>query len=169
MQPEDQRTEPRYTIVPRTLIFLTRDDRLLLLKGAPHKRLWADQYNGLGGHVERGETPFAAARREVREEAGLEVEELELRAIVHVTLPDPPGVMLFVFVGEAPQGEPRASEEGEPLWVEQNALKTLPLVEDLPLLLPHVLSPGPMIFGDYRVTEDGLEVHFEREPAQAGG
>jgi 8-oxo-dGTP diphosphatase len=165
MRPEDQRTAPRYTIVPRTLVFLTRGDQLLLLKGAPHKRLWADQYNGLGGHVERGETPLTAARREVREEAGLEVKELDLRAIIHVTLPEPPGVMLFVFLGEAPQGEPRASEEGAPIWVKQNALEELPLVEDLPLLLPRILSPGPRIFGDYRVTEDGLDIHFEPEQA----
>ena len=41
----------RYMLVPRTAIFVRRDDSYLLLKGAPGKRLWAGKYNGLGGHV----------------------------------------------------------------------------------------------------------------------
>ena len=45
----------RYKIIPRTLIFVTRGEQVLLLKGAVHKRLWANQYNGIGGHVEQGE------------------------------------------------------------------------------------------------------------------
>ena len=102
MQPEDQRsTDVRYTVIPRVLVFLTRGDEILLLLGAPDKKLWAGKYNGLGGHIEPGETPYQAAVREVQEEAGLIVEALTLRAVVHATLPEPPGVIFFVFVGEA--------------------------------------------------------------------
>jgi 8-oxo-dGTP diphosphatase len=45
----------RYVCIPRTLIFITRGDKVLLLKGAANKRIWANKYNGVGGHVERGE------------------------------------------------------------------------------------------------------------------
>ena len=38
-------TSDRYTIIPRTAIFLRRDESYLLLKGAPTKRLWANKYN----------------------------------------------------------------------------------------------------------------------------
>jgi len=52
----DQGVNPdRYQLIPRTLIFLTRGESVLLLKGASHKRLWAERYNGVGGHVEQGE------------------------------------------------------------------------------------------------------------------
>ncbi|MCC6299789.1 MAG: hypothetical protein IT314_10855 [Anaerolineales bacterium] len=44
-------TSNRYTLIPRTAIFLRRRDSYLLLKGAPTKRLWANKYNGLGGHL----------------------------------------------------------------------------------------------------------------------
>ena len=38
-------TKDRYTVIPRTAIFLWRGDFVLLLKGAPTKRLWANKYN----------------------------------------------------------------------------------------------------------------------------
>lgn len=162
MKPEDQRrSDVRYTVIPRVLIFLTRGDDILLLLGAPDKKLWAGKYNGLGGHIEPGETPYRAAVREVEEEAGLVVETLTLRAVVHATLPEPPGVIFFVFVGDAPDRELRASAEGTPEWIAQSKLDDLPLVEDLPQLLPRVLSPGPVVFAHYAFTETGLQITFD--------
>ena len=64
-------TKDRYMLIPRTAIFVRRGDEYLLIKGAPTKRLWAGKYNGLGGHVERGEDVLTSAGREPREETGL--------------------------------------------------------------------------------------------------
>ncbi len=162
MQPEDQRDhKSRYTVIPRTLVFLTQEDQILLLKGAPSKKLWANRYNGLGGHIEPQENPYEAAKREVWEESGLRVKTLTLRAVIHVTLPEPPGVMLFVFVGKASTTAPlKASEEGSLTWVRREDLDTLPLVDDLPQLLPRILEPGDMTFGHYHFTKDGLQIKF---------
>ncbi len=162
MRLEDQLNAPvRYTVIPRVLVFLTRGDEVLLLRGAPDKKLWAGKYNGLGGHLEPGETPHQAAVREVGEEAGLTVKALALRAVVHVTLARAPGVLFFVFAGAAPPGELRPSIEGAPVWVARSDISTLPLVEDLPELLPRVLEPGPLIYGHYTFSEDGLRMAFE--------
>ncbi len=158
--PEGLNDLTRYTVIPRTLVFLTRGEEVLLLRGAPDKQLWAGKYNGLGGHIESGEEPRHAARREVREEAGLDVAELTLRAVIQVTLPGPPGVMLFVFVGDAPLAEPRSSPEGTPVWVRRQELAKYPLVEDLYELLPRVLAPGGIVFGKYLLTEAGAEYWF---------
>lgn len=162
MRPEDQlNAGVGYTVIPRVLVFLTRDDEVLLLRGAPDKKLWAGKYNGLGGHIEPGETPHQAAVREVGEEAGLTVEALTLRAIVHVMLTSAPGVLFFVFTGTALPGELHASIEGAPVWAARSEISTLPLVEDLPELLPRVLEPGPLIYGHYTFTEDGLRMAFQ--------
>lgn len=136
-------TLDRYMVIPRTLIFLTRAGQVLLIKGAPHKRLWANRYNGLGGHIEPGEDVLAAARRELYEETALTVPELRICGTVLIDTGQNPGIVLFVITGPCPEGTPLTSREGEPEWVAVADLPTLPLVEDLPLLLPRVLAHRP--------------------------
>ncbi len=126
----------RYMLVPRTAIFVRRGDEYLLIQGAPTKRLWAGKYNGLGGHVERGESALSSARRELEEEAGIRA-ELWLAGVVIVDVGES-GVLLFVFVGENFQGEIKASKEGVLQWTKKEALAALPVVEDLPLLVERI-------------------------------
>jgi len=130
----------RYRLIPRTLIFLTRDERVLLIKGAPDKRLWANQYNGIGGHIEQGEDIYNAAQRELLEETGLWVPMLQLCSVITIDTGEKTGIGVFVFRGEYTNGELKPSREGELLWVACDQINTLPLVEDLKVLLPLVLN-----------------------------
>jgi len=137
-------TKDRYTVIPRTAIFLRRGDSYLLLKGAPTKRLWANKYNGLGGHVERGEAVLTAAKRELLEETGLTA-ELWLCGTLIVDAGDANvGIALYFFSGESLGGEPRPSEEGLAQWIRFEQIGELPVVEDLPVLLGriHTLKRG---------------------------
>ena len=130
-------TVDRYMLIPRVLIFLMRGTRVLLLKGAPTKRLWAEKYNGVGGHVERGEDILSAARRELFEETGLSV-DIRLCGTVLVDTGENPGIGIYVFIGECPEGEPRTSAEGTLEWIPFEDVSKLPLVEDLPILLGRI-------------------------------
>lgn len=130
----------RYMLIPRTLVFLFREDQVLLLKGAENKRLWAGKYNGIGGHVEPGEDIYAAALRETQEETGLVAEMIHLCGVVTVETGQNPGIGLFVFRGEEHTGEPVASHEGSAEWIPITRLSDYPLVEDLYQLLPHIIS-----------------------------
>ncbi|HEY77103.1 MAG TPA: NUDIX domain-containing protein [Thermoflexia bacterium] len=156
----------RYLVVPRTLCFITHGDDVLLLRGAPHKRIWPNRYNGIGGHVEPGEDVYTAALREIREETGLEVTDLRLRGVVNVCpSPDGVGVFLFVFTARALGREVRSSSEGTPEWIPKDRVGELDLVEDLPILLPRVLGMGPSdppLFAHYAYDEhDRLVVRFQ--------
>ena len=130
----------RYQLIPRTLIFLTSGDKILLLKGAPDKKIWAQRYNGIGGHIEQGEDIYSAAQRELEEESGLAQINLDLCGIVTIDTGARPGICLFIFRAETPLHQSLQSPEGELHWVSIADLHNLPLVEDLPTIIPRVLK-----------------------------
>jgi 8-oxo-dGTP diphosphatase len=155
-------TKVRYMLIPRTAIFVRRGDEYLLIKGAPTKRLWAGKYNGLGGHVERGEDALSSAKRELLEEAGITA-DLWLCGTVIVDDGEV-GICLFVFCGENAQGDIKASAEGAVEWVRKEALPHLPVVEDLPVLLDriHDMKKGdPPFFAKSFYKDEILNVVFE--------
>ena len=157
-------TQTRYTVIPRTAIFLRRGDSYLLLKGAPTKRLWANQYNGLGGHVERGEDVLASAKRELLEESGLTADLWLCGTLIIDT--GETGICLYIFSGEYLDGqnEPRPSEEGSAEWIPFERIGEYPVVEDLPMLLARILAmtrgDPPFSARSYYNEHDKLVVKF---------
>ncbi len=137
--------QKRFTVIPRTLIFVTRGDKVLLLQGAPDKKLWANKYNGIGGHVEGGESIYRSAQRELFEETGIESDNLAFCGTILVDSGEEKGICIFIFKTEYEGTSIVDSNEGKLHWVSAADFDTLSLVEDLPAVLPKVLA---MVKGD---------------------
>ncbi len=130
----------KYQIIPRVLIFIFNENEVLLLRGNTTKRIWPGKYNGIGGHIERGEDAINAARRELHEESGLICDSLVLCGTVFIDTGQIPGIGLFIYKGHYQGGKITSSEEGKLEWIEVNEIEKYPLVEDLKQLIPLVFQ-----------------------------
>ncbi len=136
-------TDNRWLTIPRTLCFVLNGDDVLLMKRAPHKRVFPNRYNGLGGHIERDEDPLESARREILEESGLRVDSLRLGAVYNIDAGGESGIILFVFVGRTTQRETIANDEGTLHWIPVSQMSALDLVDDIPEILPRIIAMKP--------------------------
>lgn len=137
----------RWAAIPRTLIFLTNGGDVLLMERGRHKRVFPGYYNGIGGHVERGEDPLTSARREIAEETGLlteDIHNLRLRGVYNIDAGGPIGVIVYILTAEALRREVGPTDEGTLHWVPIGGWGGLPLTDDLPILLPRLFTEPTM-------------------------
>ena len=133
-------TQGRWLTIPRTLCFVTNGDDVLLMRRSPQKRVFPNQYNGVGGHTERDEDVYASAKREILEETGLQVDNLRLRAVYNIDAGEETGIVLFVFTGFSQSRDVTSNDEGTLHWIPKNSVTQFDLVEDLPVILPRILD-----------------------------
>ena len=151
----------RYKVIIRTLIFIFYKDEILLLLGASDKKIWANLFNGIGGHVEPGEDIYSAAQRELLEETGLTCDSLKLNGTIIIDINNSEGIEIHIFSGNVKSKNIVSSKEGELHWIPITQLNNYPLVEDLYKIIPMVLDPDiEYISGLYQYDEEKLVMKF---------
>lgn len=144
MSAQEQGVESgRWSTIPRTLIFIRQGDSVLLMRRSATTPIFPNRYNGIGGHVERNEDVYSSALREIEEETGLTASQLravQLRGVLQVDAGKVVGILLFIFSAEALSREVRDSTEGMLAWVALADVAKLPVVDDLPLILPRIFG-----------------------------
>jgi len=150
-----------YTPILATLGYVLSQDRasvLMVHRTARPNDRHLGKYNGLGGKLEPNEDVVAGMRRELREEAGIECLEMQLRGTISW-----PGFgsqgedwFGFLFVVTRYRGQPLASNaEGRLEWIELERLGRLPLWEGDRQFLPLVFDADPRTFHGMMPYRDG--------------
>jgi 8-oxo-dGTP diphosphatase len=164
-----------YTPILATLGYVFSPDgaRVLLI----HRNSRPDdahfgKYNGLGGKLDPGEDIVAGMRREIREEASIECESLQLAGTISWPGFGKNGQDWFGFIFRIDQfsGTPKtANPEGTLEWIEVNRVLALPLWEGDRRFLPLVFESSETQFHGVMPYRDGRPVSwsFSRLPNHA--
>ena len=156
-------SKKRYKVIPRTLIFIFNKSELLLIKQNSDKKPDFGKWNGIGGHIEEGEDPYSAAKREIVEETGLSIENITLRFITIIPEKRDVGICLFIFSGYSDLKTIRESPEGQLRWIRISDLTDYPLMADLPrmveLIVNQIQGNCPQILA-YSKKGEGLRIEI---------
>lgn len=152
-----------------TLVIVHQHPKILL--GMKKRGFGAGRWNGFGGKLEAGEGIEEAARREIREEVGIEVGDLERIGLLDfVAEGDPVVLEVHIFKARDFEGEPIESDEMEPRWFSVDEIPFKEMWKDdaywMPLFLKDRRFRGRFVFdADKNIVEH--EIVADRERAAA--
>ena len=147
------------TIKPLTLCIIHQHQKVLL--GMKKRGFGAGRWNGFGGKLSAGETIEDAAKRELQEEAGIKVQNLEKVGIINFEFKDNTEILqVNIFKSDNFLGEPKESEEMKPQWFHIDEIPFKEMWPDdiywMPLFLAGKKFKGKFLF-------DGLNIILEKE------
>lgn len=113
-------------------ILETEKEYLLIRRGKKKKTLedWSENYIPIGGKIETYETPEDAVIREIREEAGIKIEDPIFRGILTETSPLPKyNNVVYFFSKKIQKQKITECDEGYLEWIEKSNLTNIPTPE----------------------------------------
>ncbi|RNA70176.1 NUDIX hydrolase [Alteribacter keqinensis] len=84
-----------------TICFIKRGNEILLLNR--EKGSWMGRWNGVGGKIEPGETPLQGVLREVKEETGLVLTDIDHKGNVTWVIDGADYGGMYVYIAEIPE------------------------------------------------------------------
>jgi 8-oxo-dGTP diphosphatase len=132
-----------------------------VLLGSKKTGFGEGKYVAFGGKVEAGESVLHAARRELEEECGLQVDtdRLEPRGILTFAFPYRPewDHRVHLYLVRHWEGELKESREVQPVWFQVDEIPYDKMWDDSRYWLPQALA-GTFIEGDFVYAADNQTV-----------
>ena len=130
-----------------TLCYIENNNQYLML----HRTKKPNDINegkwiGVGGHVEKDESPEECLVREVREETGLTLTAYKFRGLITFVNSKCESELMCVFTADGYTGELITCNEGELRWVDKTQVPNLPTWEGDRVFLDLLLSGEKRFF-----------------------
>ena len=150
---------------PATLVFVFRDDEVLLIN--KKTGLGKGTVNGPGGKVDEGETPEQAAARECQEELHIEVSDLEYCGEHRFQFIDGYSIHVWVYRTRSFTGVPTETREAQPFWSRIDQIPFDQMWEDdrywLPMMIRGERFKTRWIFDGDRMVDYAIEADGKNE------
>lgn len=143
--------------------FVKKGNKYLLLHRNKTKRIMPDIWMAPGGHREFNEGLFACARREIEEETGLKIKNLQIKAVGNAYVKDIDQEFYFhMLVADYAGGVLKThDEDGTFEWLtKEQIMKLDKLLPELKEILPHVLSDSKDVISYRAVYDKGTQMSF---------
>ncbi len=113
-----------------TLCYIIKDGKWLMLhRTKKEEDTNAGKWIGVGGKLEKGESPENCLYREVLEETGLTVKRHRFRGIVTFISDVCDNEMMFLYTVDDYEGETKQCDEGDLKWIAEEDILSLNLWE----------------------------------------
>lgn len=123
--------------------FIRKDGKYLVLRRSDKKKYAPGVTHPVGGKVEIGENPYFTAVREVKEETGLDIENMRLEAVlleIEPVIGEPYNWLVFHFSADYRGGEVKTTDEGELVWLSPEDYRQEKLFASIPPVIEHIFN-----------------------------
>ncbi len=133
-----------------TLCYVEKDGKvLMLLRNKKENDIHEGKYNGLGGKSEVGEDPYSCVIREIKEEAGIDIEPIYVANITFENFLPGLDWEVHLFRAKGFSGSLKECLEGELVWVEKDKILDLNLWDGDKIFLKHIFGER-FFFGTFK-------------------
>lgn len=117
-----------------TMCAVFKQNKVLMINRKKNWKGWAFP----GGHIESGESVFDCVKREIKEEAGIELKEVQFRGITNIyNTRSKTRHIIFNFIAYEYEGVINdMSDEGEVEWIDISQISNMDLAEGMEYRLP---------------------------------
>lgn len=143
--------------VELTVLCMIYDEHKILLQDRV-KEDWKG-YTFPGGHVEKGESFVEATIREMKEETGLSIKNLQLCGIKQFPIDNGRYIVLLYKTNQY-EGHLISSKEGEMKWIDRRNLNNIELVDDFMELL-QVMDQDDLSEFQYKIEDNQWNVYLK--------
>ncbi len=144
-----------------TVCYMEKDQQYLMLYRNKKKiDINKGKWIGVGGKLEKNESPLACIKREVREETGYIIEACKERGLVVFNYNNNASEYMYIYTSDKFSGQELAQcKEGELKWIDKNKVFDLNLWEGDRIFLKLIQEDSPYFFLTLNYCDDKLISH----------